>query len=597
MSHITRKLLLTGLSLVLFGGTISPVLAQADSAETPSTTTNDSGSTAPTTYKLSSVEMPYTEYITGTQIQKHYWFSFPGINNSYTTDEITGTTEGGTWWETNLAPHLSADEQHQLQPSAGNVYTIATGISLDSPTETLGNFSFHGTDFYFTLLSWLLKSDAQFKLGTLNLKEAQDYYEKNLQSQMISLGGSDPFMGAFDSQNSFETTVIPMASLYSKSLVYVDDTTADFPQKFSKLNLSETIKANQNLRDNVQVKDLITSTTSDNNTISYSSDGLLVSAQSSQLPILVFDVPAVSTVPEPTSKPVTVHYVDDQGTTLKPDKTLTGSLGDTYKTEPLTIAGYTLAKTTGTAAGTFSNTTQSVTYTYTKNAVKATVLSATKKIGLYSSPDFSSKTLKQWYAKKSRLNRPMFEVIGTAISKTGVKRYQVKDVNSGSDTFGQTGYITANTDYTTSAYYTPTYKQITVISPEGVNAYNQRDLTHQKTHYKQGQVLTIKKIVAQNMTTRFLLKNGTYITANKKLVTAGKQTMPQRVQAKIALNRYSTANLTKRNHHYTKKAHATFTVKGWAYSNANDFSKGDTLRYKVAGGYITANKHLVRTID
>lgn len=90
------------------------------------------------------------------------------------------------------------------------------------------------------------------------------------------------------------------------------------------------------------------------------------------------------------------------------------------------------------------------------------------------------------------------------------------------------------------------------------------------------------------------LSNGKYISANKKLVIAGKYTMPKRVQAKTAINRYGTVNLTKKNKHFAKNS--TFTVKGWAYSNANNFRKGDTLRYKVAGGYITANAHLVKTL-
>ena len=606
MSHITRKLLLAGLSLVLFGGTISPVLAQADSAETANTAAEDTSSSVPTTYKLSSIGMPYTEYRTGTQTQKKYWFDWLN-KNAYTPDEILGNDEGDTWWTNNLSHHDS-DTVSTIGNANFAINTFAAGISLNSPTETLGEFTFdyqqkvvtspstsYSSDKYSSgvyLFSWLLKLDAQIKLGTTNFEKAKaDYYNNHVDEQSAKFFGqtSDPLAIGFTDKDSFDKYILSEAGVAPIAFA-VDNSAPDFAKQFSNLNPSATAEAATKLASEKMV-DLFNSGDLAN---------ILVADSAALTPILVFDksssTPAPSS-PAPTSQPVTVHYVDDQGTTLKPDKTLTGSLGDTYKAEPLTITGYTLAKTTGTESGTFSDTAQAVTYTYAKNAVKATVLSATKKIGLYNSPDFSRKTLKQWYAKKSQLNRPMFEVIGTAISKTGAKRYQVTDVNSGSDTFGQTGYITANTDYTTSAYYTPTYKQITVISPNGVDAYGQKSLTHQKTHYKQGQVLKIKEVVTQNMTTRFLLTNGTYITANKKLVTAGKLTMPKRVQAKTALNRYGTANLTKRNHHYTKKAHVTFRVKGWAYSNANDFSKGDTLRYKVAGGYITANKHLVRTID
>ncbi|MFD1548607.1 DUF5776 domain-containing protein [Levilactobacillus fuyuanensis] len=612
MSHITRKLLLAGLSLVLFGGTISPVLVQADSAETPSVTANSSR-TEP--IKISSEQMPYINYVNGKEVQQHYLFS--GLHDSYTSDEILGKDNGAAWgtnFLASIAPSIGgADSAKMAESFIKNMVSDGGTFVGKSLEEPLSEFIFGSTStsvldaskaqLYYEL--WFIKEGAAYQLdkNSFNLEEAKEDYVQNVSPKIISDFGIDVFKDTFDSRANFEKFVIPTAESFCQ-ILYINYNDPDFVKEFSQLNPEATANNSYKLWTTTYLKDYLTPQLDANgNVLSYSADGLLVASQviANGPGDLIFgnespSTPAPSS-PAPTSQPVTVHYVDDQGNALKPDKSLTGSLGGTYKAEPLTITGYTLAKTAGTESGTFGDTAQTVTYTYTKNAVKATVLSATKKIGLYSSPDFSSKTLKQWYAKKSRLNRPMFEVIGTATSKTGVKRYQVKDVNSESDTFGQTGYITANTDYMTSAYDTPTDKQITVIGPEGVNAYSQKDLTHQKAHYQQGQVLTIKKVVTQNMTTRFLLTNGTYITANKQLVTTGKQTMPKRVQAKTALNRYGTANLTKRNHHYTKKAHATFKVTGWAYSNANDFSKGDTLRYKVAGGYITANKHLVRAID
>ncbi|WP_395322310.1 DUF5776 domain-containing protein [Levilactobacillus parabrevis] len=612
MLHITRKLLLAGLSLVLFGGTISPVLAQADSSETANVTTNNNRADP---IKISSEQMPYINYVNGNETQQHYLFS--ELQGSYTSDEILGKDGGDTWWANCFASTPSIGSTESAQMAKRIIQNMVNGGTFadNPPEETLGNFIFGPTStailnkakaqVYYEL--WFIKEAAEYQSdeNSFNLEKAHEDYTKNVLPKILSdLNlNTDIFAGAFDSRVNFEEKICSTAETFCPTF-YINYDAPDFAKTFAQLNLDATASNAYKLWTTTYVKDYLTPQLDANgNVLSYSLDGRLITSRviDNGLIALIFgnespSTPAPSS-PAPTSQPVTVHYVDDQGNTLKPDKTLTGSLNDTYKAEPLTIAGYTLAKTAGTESGTFSDTAQSVTYTYTKNAIKATVLSATKKIGLYSSPDFSSKTLKQWYAKKSRPNRPMFEVIGTATSKTGVKRYQVKDINSESDTFGQTGYITANTDYTTSTYYAPAYKRITVISPDGVNAYGQKGLTHQKAHYKQGQVLTIKKVVTQNMTTRFLLNNGTYITANKKLVTAGKLTMPKRVQAKKALNRYGTANLTKRNRHYTKKAHATFKVKGWAYSNANDFSKGDTLRYKVAGGYITANKHLVRTID
>lgn len=227
-------------------------------------------------------------------------------------------------------------------------------------------------------------------------------------------------------------------------------------------------------------------------------------------------------------------------------------------------------------------------------APKGSVVFATKKVGLYSGKNFSAKNRKQWYQKKSRANRPMFVVTNYAKAKNGALRYQVKDVNHHSKTAGKTGYITANAAYTSSAYYAKKHQTVTVINPDGVNAYRQKNLTKKTAHYQQGQVLKVKKIVRHNLTTRMQLTNGRYITANKKLITSGKQTMVKRVQTKRALNRYTTVTLKRANHHYQKGQ--KLTVLGWDYANGNDFSRADSLRYRVAGGYITASPAQVKVL-
>lgn len=227
-------------------------------------------------------------------------------------------------------------------------------------------------------------------------------------------------------------------------------------------------------------------------------------------------------------------------------------------------------------------------------APKGSVVFATKKVGLYSSKNFSAKNRKQWYQKKSRANRPMFVVTNYAKAKNGALRYQVRDVNHHSKTAGKTGYITANAAYTSSVYYAKKYQTVTVINPDGVNAYRQKNLTKKTAHYRQGQVLKVKKIVRHNLTTRMQLTNGRYITANKKLITSGKQTMVKRVQTKRALNRYTTVTLKRANHHYQKGQ--KLTVLGWDYAYGNDFSRADSLRYRVAGGYITASSAQVKVL-
>ncbi|KAL3949606.1 DUF5776 domain-containing protein, partial [Lentilactobacillus hilgardii] len=65
-------------------------------------------------------------------------------------------------------------------------------------------------------------------------------------------------------------------------------------------------------------------------------------------------------------------------------------------------------------------------------------------------------------------------------------------------------------------------KKITVIAKKGINTYKSANLTGKAKHYKKGVRLTVKKLVKHNLTTRYQLSNGHYVTANKKLIIAGK---------------------------------------------------------------------------
>ncbi|WP_223132540.1 MucBP domain-containing protein [Enterococcus gallinarum] len=74
---------------------------------------------------------------------------------------------------------------------------------------------------------------------------------------------------------------------------------------------------------------------------------------------------------------VTIKYVDNEGKEIHKSKTLTGNIGEKYDastpTYQLTIDGYTLNTTQlpDNMTGTFSDTAQTVTYTYTKNPILA----------------------------------------------------------------------------------------------------------------------------------------------------------------------------------------------------------------------------------
>lgn len=229
-------------------------------------------------------------------------------------------------------------------------------------------------------------------------------------------------------------------------------------------------------------------------------------------------------------------------------------------------------------------------------SAKGAAVYAINKIGLYSSKNFSKTSRLTWYSKKPRIYRPMFVVTGYARSKAGVLRYKVRDVNHLSKTRGKTGYITASWKYIRPVYYASKHTTLTVINPRGVNAYKEANLTGKVKNYKQGSVLKVKKFVNHNLTTRYVLTNGDYVTGNRKLVKMGRHAVPKKVKAKGAINRYSNVGLTKKNHHYSAKTHKTFKVYGFDYSNGHNLKRHGTLRYRVAGGYITGNTKLVRII-
>ena len=262
----------------------------------------------------------------------------------------------------------------------------------------------------------------------------------------------------------------------------------------------------------------------------------------------------------PVVAPVTVHYVDQAGKSIHPDDELTGELGADFTAQPIAIAGYTFEQADGATSGTFTTSAHSVTFVYRANesgnssggnaggatdssdasnssstgpttdssangssdtqasdagdTVTNMSVSSVKKIGFYRSATFTAKNRVRWFAKQPQQKRPQFVVLKTAESKQGRLRYYVKDVTRGSKTYGQKGYIT-----TKSAYVRPTYAQsrpkaITVINDKGLNSYKTASLKGKVRHYRKGQRLTVKKLVRHNLTTRYQLTNGQYVSAN-----------------------------------------------------------------------------------
>ncbi|MFD1548545.1 DUF5776 domain-containing protein [Levilactobacillus fuyuanensis] len=599
MMTLIQRLTLISLSLILIGGGLMPTIVQA--ATRQPTETAPTRSNSQQTYTFDSAELPYN-FITDAQGKTSKMFWFPNATaHEFTTAEITGS---------DFAQKLTGN--HQVDINASNVANAmnnlaVSGLTID-PNEPLAQYLFDKNivptatnleDFSKAykasayMYAWIYQAAADKVINKVDFNTAKAHYETTLKKKLVSLSN---LIGP-EMLNALNT-------IFSDETQYDDNfagllflATANYlttpPEELVNLDPSASeAKAGQLIKE--PIKAFIH--TSNGKVMA---DGVLTS-YAVLIPITyAFKNPSApgpgpTPPPNPNSQPVTIHYLDEREKVLKPAKTLIGALGDHYQTAPLTIPGYHLVKTIGQETGIFTTSQQSVTYTYAKNTVapviKNSVIYATKGLNLYAKPTLTRSAKQAHYAKKSRMNRPMFKVIGFATSKNGVKRYRVKDLNGRR----VTGYITTRTDYVAPVYYAGKPKQLMVINPQGLNGYAKKNLTGKRVHYRQGQVLRVKQIVSHNLTTRFILSNGQYVSGNKKLVIAGKHALPKRIRTKTAINRYGTANLSKKNKHIAKGT--ILKVTGWAYSNANNFRKGDTLRYKVAGGYITANSRFIQAI-
>lgn len=253
---------------------------------------------------------------------------------------------------------------------------------------------------------------------------------------------------------------------------------------------------------------------------------------------------------------VLVHYVDENGNPIASDTILNGQNGTNYSTSPQTIAGYTFDHVIGNSSGAYGSATTVITYAYKKNSPQSTtnpistasntvtssttptneqatpksvqpnyaqtkrgVIYATKGIYMYRNATFKKSQRIAAYPKTVRTHRPMFTVIGYGRSNNGALRFKVRDVNYR----GRIGYITANKQYVANVYYStmPKNKKITVIAEHGVHAYKNKALTGKTKTYKKGTHLTVKELIKHNLTTRYQLSNGSFVTANKKLIIQG----------------------------------------------------------------------------
>ncbi|MFC6165520.1 LamG-like jellyroll fold domain-containing protein [Lactiplantibacillus dongliensis] len=150
-----------------------------------------------------------------------------------------------------------------------------------------------------------------------------------------------------------------------------------------------------------------------------------------------------------------------------------------------------------------------------KNKLKGKIVYAQKKVGFYKKAKFTKKNRYKFFAAKSQNKWAQFKIV----TKKG-NRYQVKDINKGSKTYGKTGYITTSRKYVTSADYTKKPIKVKVINAKGLSAYSHKTLKGKHTTYKRGTMLKIKKLVKSKGKLRLQLKNGKYITVDKHMIHA-----------------------------------------------------------------------------
>lgn len=208
-----------------------------------------------------------------------------------------------------------------------------------------------------------------------------------------------------------------------------------------------------------------------------------------------------------------------------------------------------------------------------------------QKLYRYTNPTFQNHQRVQGHAKKTRAHAPVFTVVKKTTSKNGAARYQLSDGS----------HVTANSKYVANLYWKGNnYKTLHVTNPKGVNIHRNTGLTSKVRHMKQGTAIKVAKVVKVGQTTRYQLPNGNYITGSKKYVSPTKPKTVQKVKAKTTVRVYKDVNLTKVAKTYKKGA--TIKVSGWDHSHGDKTHRSGVKRYKVAGGFITANSKYVKVV-
>ncbi|KRL23065.1 DUF5776 domain-containing protein [Lentilactobacillus kisonensis] len=212
---------------------------------------------------------------------------------------------------------------------------------------------------------------------------------------------------------------------------------------------------------------------------------------------------------------VTATKKDDASFSANFKVSITGQAAPTPDNNNSTNTGTTGTITTPSSSSQATTTEPSTTQPTTTSQPAATKkfkqfkVYAKTGIRVYKGVDF--KHVVKSYAKHSRTNAKTFIITGKAYSKNGALRYKTA-----------AGYITANSKYVAKLYYQTAPKKVTVLAKAGTYEYTKPTFSkaNRSTHLKKGTIVKVKKLVKQGSLSKFVLTNGHYLTANKKLIIA-----------------------------------------------------------------------------
>ncbi|TYU79242.1 class 1 internalin InlJ [Listeria monocytogenes] len=412
------------------------------------------------------------------------------LNNNLYAEGQTITMPKETLINNSLTIAVSPDLLDQfgnpmnIEPGDGGVYDQATNtitwenLSTDNPavtyTFTSANGAIVGT------VTTPFEAPQPIKGEDVTVHYLDDKGEKLADDEVLSGNLDDPYTSNAkdipdytltttpdNATGTFTTTSQSVTYVYTKNIIAAEPVTVNYVDDTGKtLAPYETLNGNVGDSYNATAKQI---------------DGYTLSAEptnatgqftsSSQTVNYIY-----TKNPAPEKGVVEIHYVDENNKQLSSATEISGTVGDTYTTEPKTIDGYTLTTTPDNATGTFNTSSQTVTYVYTKNIEAAepvivnyvdangktlapseilngtigdTYKATTKQIDGYTlsaeptnaTGQFtnSAQTVNYIYTKNTNINQPLPDKKPTNTTPTKPSNLKTTEVKKASDSLPKTG--------------------------------------------------------------------------------------------------------------------------------------------------------------